>query len=258
VPGAEPTLIDGYTSVQAMRRMPSRTGAPRLRETAPTHLPGKDALPKRDDKPLDTAAMRIGHTIQPPRHDIVCYQCQYAFVQPGRLQDKALCPKCKTFLQTADHTIDSAWEQDLKTIGTINVGPQAAVRHATLVAGTLNVAGDVRDAELHGLHCVALHRGATFDLGRIRAGRLLVAQGADIALDQPMDCGNLEIAGILRAAVRAHGRVKILAGGALYGAIECQHLVVADGGGLVAQLAIGPEKRPQAEAHALPAQRRAA
>jgi cytoskeletal protein CcmA (bactofilin family) len=232
---ASPILFDGYTSVRALRRAGVPSGEARTQPSR-TRPPGPGARRKPDPDALKDA--RIGHTAVPLRHEIVCYQCGYAFVLQGRIE-KPLCPKCREFLDATDRVIEAEWSQNVKTVGTVDIRAHAVVRGAEIVGRDIILAGDAREGALHAFRCLELRPGADFDFGHVAARDLRVRAGASLVLTQVVSCRNLELEGEVRAAVSATDCVTIRAGGMLVGEVRCPHLVVEEGGGLKADVQAG-------------------
>jgi cytoskeletal protein CcmA (bactofilin family) len=235
LPTESPILIDGFTSVQALRRAGVASQEARTQPSR-TRPPGPEARRKPDPDALKDA--HIGHTAVPLRHEIVCYQCGYAFVLQGRVC-KPLCPKCREFLDATDHVIDAEWSQDVKTVGTVDIRPEGVVRGARIVGRDIILAGNARDGALRAFRWLELKPGADFDFGRVEARDLRVRRGASLVLTQAVSCRNLELEGEVRAAVSATDCVTIRAGGMLVGEVRCPHLVVEEGGGLEADVQAG-------------------
>ena len=99
--GDRANMIDGFASVQAVRRSRPKGADPKYAPSR-TRLPAsekKKPPPSSDGKPV----AHIGRTALPPRHDILCYACSYRFVHTGRMGEGLLCPKCHEMLLTKDY-----------------------------------------------------------------------------------------------------------------------------------------------------------
>ena len=227
-----PTVIDGLSSVRAVRRKGGSQAA-RTRRT-PTHLPAQNRKPSAQAEPLSAVA-RIGHTVIPQKHDIVCYECGYAFTLPGKIKD-TYCPKCRKILKVENFTIEGEWTRDLKTIGTIEIRPGAVVRDASLVALRIRLAGDIERASVPWCRTLDLLPGARFDLGTLALRDLNIAEGATIRLKRKVTCRNLEVRGTLRAPVYPSGCLRIMPGGMFGGEFHGSRLIVEDGGAMSAKV----------------------
>jgi len=241
VASKSPTVIDGLSSVRAVRRKGGSQG-PKTRST-PTHLPAQGREPPTAEDPLPSRA-RIGHTVIPEKHEIVCYECGYAFTLPGKIVD-TYCPKCRKILKVADYTIEGEWTKNLKTIGTIEIKPGAVVRDASLVALRIVLAGDIEQATVQWCHVLEMQAGAKFNLGSMLVHDVHIAEGATIRLRRKLTCRNIEVRGTLRAPVHPSGSLKIMPGGMFGGEFHGSRLIVEDGGAMKAKVFLGTaeEKR---------------
>jgi len=128
-------MIDGYTSVQAIRHKQEHAKS----ENIPNQAAGSVAEPHAasaesgGDLPKKAA---IGRTALPTRHAITCYSCGYSFVVTGRL-DKIFCPKCREQLETGDYDIEGEWSQDVLTVGKVYVHSGSVVKGARLTANDI-------------------------------------------------------------------------------------------------------------------------
>lgn len=239
----KPFVIDGFHSVQAVRRVRDKnpgTG-PRVRESG-SAPPTPEKQPPPDKPASQAPPARVGQTTMPTRHEIVCYSCSYAFVHTGRLH-KVLCPKCRQFLNTQDLEITGAWNEPVETIGTVEIKPGAVFGEARIVANRLIVAGDIRLARVDWCKTLELCDGAIFDVERFGEISLVIRANAKFDIKPPLTCNNLDIMGELKATVKVKGNAIIRAGGFLRGELEGQHLTVEEGGGISGRLAIMPDKK---------------
>jgi len=229
-------VIDGFSSIQAIRRSGKESPEAKTRASSTT-LPARDgdAAPSDDHK---RAKAKIGHTAMPTRHEIVCYECGYEHTVTGRIQN-AFCPKCHEELETGDVVVDSETDRSIKTVGAVEVRPGAALRHANVTAGTLVLAGTVEDSVVSIGGCLEIRKGARLDLQEIKYRDLVVAGDAKFTSRKRIACRNLTVAGELSGKVHATGVARIRAGGLLRGEIHGEHLVVEDGGGLKAKVFVG-------------------
>lgn len=230
-------MIDGFTSVQAVRRKNERS--------SDVNTPQKKApLPQVKESTPNSAVQQkkkvsIGHTALPSRHDLVCYSCQYKFTVTGSL-NKLFCPKCREQLETGDHTIEGKWTNDILTVGKVHIKPGAKVIGASIVANDIIVGGDCSEANLKPVRHIELESGAVVSPGVLNSHKVIIRTGAKIALDVPLRCSDLDIYGEIQAKAIPTGTVTIFAGGMLRGKLNASHLIVYDGGGLSADLNISP------------------
>jgi hypothetical protein len=163
----------------------------------------------------------------------------------GRIY-KALCPKCRKFLEAGDVTIDGDWHADVRTIGTLTVTPAGLPHDAELVATDIVLAGDARHAALRAMRRLEIRAGGAFDMSRTRLQDLCVQSDAAYTARETLVCRNVDVAGTLRACVKASGLVAIRAGGVLLGEVHGAHLVVEEGGGLLARAVIRKDNAAEA------------
>jgi cytoskeletal protein CcmA (bactofilin family) len=173
----------------------------------------------------------------PTRHEIVCYECGYAFTATGRL-DKVFCAKCRTQLVTGSVQIEGNWSEDVKTVGRVEIQPRAVVTKATVTGTDIYIAGDVTDAILKPTRRLELADGAKLSINALRGQQLQICEGAELRYDAPLHCADIEIAGTLRADLYPSGTVTIKPGGCLAGSLHTAHLVVEEGGGLLADIRV--------------------
>jgi cytoskeletal protein CcmA (bactofilin family) len=238
-----PRVIDGFSSVQAVRRGRSKSTGARTRPSR-TSLPVTDSDRKIEQPRL---ASRIGHTVIPDKHEIVCYECGYKFVFQGRLRD-TFCPKCKTELEVQDHAIDGEWSGKIRTIGTVEIKPEAVLKEAEITARNLVLYGNAKDATIRVQGRLEVHKGAQFDMARIRINDLVIKPGGRFTLTRRIVCRNLEIEGALTATVYTEGTAVIRDGGFLKGELHGPSLILEAGGRLKAKIAVGnPNREPEEE-----------
>ena len=236
-PAHTPNLIDGFSSVRAVRHSKQkRTDRPEQEKPA-----APAAKPPVRTGPSSPRAARIGHTAMPRRFEIVCYQCGYDFTMTGHLYN-TVCPKCHESLEVGNHEIDAPWQGNLKTIGTVNISEAAVLSEATIVAGDVIVAGDIREARMTVCRTLELCPGARINPARINMKDVRVMAGARVSTRRKVSCRNLDIYGQLNARVFADGLITVHAGGCLSGEVHGAHLVVEDCGGLKAEMTIAPGK----------------
>jgi len=174
-------MIDGYSSVQALRRLDGKA-SPRAKP------PEESALDEGAAAPPKPAG--FGHTALPTRHELICYSCGYAFVVTGRL-DKVICPKCRTQLETGDKHIDGAWSGNLKTVGRVYINSGATVTSSSIVAMDIRVAGICRNTRLEPTRHLELDSGAQVEIDKLGKQRpatspCAVARSISTANSRPM------------------------------------------------------------------------
>jgi len=239
-----PIVIDGYSSVQAIRRSQKRTDA-----RPPV---AQRALPSRQDegKSGKQAGAKIDHTVIPQKHEVVCYECEYVFMVSGSIKD-TMCPKCHRSLRMEDLAIDGKWTESIRTIGTVNIKAETILEGAEIRARDIILAGNAENGIIRAGRKLELHKGAKFNIAKTRMMDLVIRKGADFAIPATISLRNLEVEGTLKARVFADGVVVIKRGAILDGELHTPHLVVEDGGGLKAQVVSGirkdkaPERTPE-------------
>lgn len=228
-------MIDGFTSVQAVRRAAGRTGDARKR---PSHTtPPAREKNRQEDKKTRKRAARIGHTVIPAKYEIVCYECGYTFKLSGRVYN-TICPKCHKRLKTLDYTIDREWAAEIKTIGTIEIKAGGVLKGAELTARDVILAGNAEEGTI-ACRRLELCPGARFDIATVKIRDLLIRSGGNFIITRKFACKNLEVEGQLKGRIFTDGIVTIRPGGFLRGELHGQHLVVQEGGGLKAKVAVG-------------------
>lgn len=232
-----PRVIDGFTSVQAVKRH----GPP---QKDPHFRPSSSRLPERKAKPAGNKTKtpsppRVGHTAVPKRNEITCFECGYEFVLRGRIE-RTYCPKCRKILKVEDLVIEGECRTPIKTIGTITIKPDAVVHDVGIMAGRIILSGDIRAADVRLCNRLELCAGARFDVARLNVRDITVRSGARISVRHKVACRNLDVAGELRAHIVAAGKITVKPGGLLRGNINSAHLTVEEGGGLRATLNINP------------------
>jgi len=239
-----PNVIDGFASVQAVRRAGKRSATARTRPSR-TKLPvlEEDGKARAAGKAKETGGARIGQTAMPQKHDIVCYECAYTFVLSGKIGN-TICPKCHKALNVGDHKIAKKAKLTVKTIGSVEVTPEGELSAgSSIVARRVVIAGNVSQAAIECTGKVELCQGAELDVKKISFKDLLVRPGSKITITRKLKCRDLEVLGDLDANINVTGTATVKAGGTLRGEISTPHLVVEDGGGLNASVSAGvPEE----------------
>jgi len=113
------------------------------------------------------------------------------------------------------------------------------------------VEGIIEGGRARALRTLELGAGAIFSEKAVSGPDLRIATGADFKFKQEAKYRNVEVSGTLHARLEATGVVTVKPGGLLEGDIQTEHLVVEDGGGLKAQLHIGPKIEPVPEEEVL-------
>ena len=247
MPDPEKTsVVSGYVAVQAVRRSGKQPSKPRIRKPAskPRQL---DPLPVSGAQPIvigstgsNPPAARIGHTVLPPRHEIVCYECRYTFIMQGRVWSTQ-CPKCHKRLENVDHVVEGTWTKNVRTIGKVHITKDGVLEKGEILAREVALEGSVKDGTIE-TSCLQLYPGARFDMKNIRARDLVVKKGAKFAFTRRLSCRDVDIAGTLNAVIYSEGVIKVREGGMLRGEVHGSHLVIESGGGLKAKISVVSDK----------------
>ncbi len=225
-----PVFIDGYSSVQAIRRLRAGVQEPGSAAASADAAGGTESP--------GAGAGRFRQTAVPVRHEIRCYRCGFEFVLTGRIE-KVLCNKCRTFLSTEDHTVDGLWSGRIETLGTITVTPMGLVKAGEIFAMDLRLHGRVEGGQLNVRRRLEIYAGASLDLAAVTFRDLAVNAGMVLVPAGPVVCRDITIAGELEAAVECSGLVTVKAGGLFRGTLRAPRLAVEDGAALDADVAVG-------------------
>ncbi len=227
------TVVDGFMTMKAAQRAAGR------KSTKPEATSASESQKKEEPKSTTARApkARIGHTAQPTKHGIICYECGYQFTITGRLEG-TYCPKCRAVLDASGCVIDTSWAGSVKTIGAVHVAADGVVSGGSIVANDLILEGRIDGGKVQVFGSLSLCSGAVFKQQVVDARDLIVRAGAKLDLRRKLRFRNIEIAGDIRAEFEADGIVIVRAGGFLRGKVSGHHLVVEEGGGLKARVAI--------------------
>jgi len=108
-----------------------------------------------------------------------------------------------------------------------------------LVAGDLILRGNAEKATLHVCGTLELCEGAVFDMKKITATELRIAENAHFAISKRVDCRDLDVRGHLKARVYTDDLATVRGGGFLQGELHTRRLKVDDGGRLSVKLFLG-------------------
>lgn len=228
--------LDSYATIRAVARTKSTP-------VAPASAPGEHEETAHDAlKP----GARMARTTVPVKHLIDCYECGYKFQVHGRATTTH-CPKCRALLDLSDHVIDTEWADTVKTAGTIRLTSTGVLKNGDLIGADVILEGIIEGGRARALRTLELGAGAIFSEKAVSGADLRVGPGADFKFKQDAKYRNVEVLGTFRARLEATGMITVRSGGLLEGEVQTEHLVVEDGGGLKAQLHIGPRAPATAE-----------
>lgn len=237
-------VVDGFTTLQAAQRAAAKGGHPQ-------HPPAEGAQPAAKAPPPEkvtadhaSGKLRVGHTAQPTRHDIVCYECGFPFFLTGQLKS-TYCPKCRSILEAAEQTIDGEWNGSIKTIGLVRITTNGVVKEgARIAANCVVLEGRIEGGKVDICGRLSLCPGGLFVPQSVKVADLAIMPGALLKVDGELSIRSIEIAGEVQGRLRTTGLVMVRAGGRLAGELVGHHLVVEDGAILNATIEITP--RPDA------------
>ncbi|MDD4871600.1 MAG: polymer-forming cytoskeletal protein, partial [Kiritimatiellae bacterium] len=217
-----PIVIDGFSSVQAIRRAQKRTESRHSKKSA--EIPDQQT----ENTHAKKSGVRIDHTVIPQKHEIACYECDYIFMISGRIQD-TICPKCHKPLRMTNHVINNECTESVRTIGTIEVKAEGVLNGAEIRARDIILAGNAENGSIRAGRRLELCKGARFNIKKTRMKDLMIRKGGEFVIPSTISCRNLEVEGILKTRIFADGMVTIKRGGILDGELHTPHLVVEDG-----------------------------
>lgn len=229
------SLFGSHTSREALRRLQERSGGPKFRDSA-TRLPLIEQAAERDAQPALNA--RIGHTVIPEKHEVVCYECDYLFSLAGHMHD-TVCPKCHRQLRLDDYVIDKEWTEPVKTIGTVRVHKEGRVVSTTVFGRDVFLAGQVKDTRVRATRKLSLAATADVDFEALSMRDLTIEEGSSFAAPRKLICRHLDIAGNFTATVYVDDIAIVRAGATFRGELHSPRLVVEEGGGIHAKLVVG-------------------
>jgi cytoskeletal protein CcmA (bactofilin family) len=232
-------VVDGYTALQAAQRAAAK--GVRLQPAEAKSAVQPPGPEKPEDPDHDIGKVRVGHTAQPTRHDIVCYECGFSFFLAGQLKT-TYCPKCRSMLEATEKTIDSEWVGSLKTIGLVRITATGVVKDGSVIAANcLQLEGRIAGGKVEVFGRLDVCPGGTFAQDAVRVADLSVKSGAVLRIEKELSLKSIEIAGEFHGKIKATGVVAVRAGGYLAGDVVGHHLVIEDGAALNAIIDITPQ-----------------
>ncbi len=229
----DPLVIDGFASVQAVRRSGTN-------KQDPSYGKSKTTLPAARKEASPAAAGvrgRIGHTVMPETFEIVCYECGYTFTLRGQIQ-KTYCPKCRKTLVADEQIIETNWSGRVKTIGTVQVRNGGSLTDAHVVVGNLVLDGNIENCTVKIGRRLELGSHASGDIAKIEARDILIPAETKLSYRAKLRCENLIVEGNFRGTIEAGGLVSVKPGAFLQGRVTAPRLRLQEGGGLKATVKI--------------------
>ena len=230
-------IVDGYAALRAAREKEEQTGS--------TVVPKKSERASGPVKKTITPASRIGRTVVPRKHELVCYACDFSFEITVRNQN-TVCPKCRERLVVQDEKITEEWEGELCTMGKVVIGPEAVIKSGNITANTIVLEGKLEpEVSLRATCRFEIAEGAVFDLKQVKARDLLIDEGVRYTLPKKnaFKLKNVEVKGELKAKLELAGTLKIYKTGSFIGDVKSSGLWLEDGGGLSGKCAIVPVQK---------------
>ena len=225
------SVVDGYTAIKVVQHAAKGHDRAAPAATPPSDTPGAES------PDLKQLGAHISRTAVPVKHVIECYECGYKFQLHGRAASTN-CSKCRVTLDLTDHVIDGKWNKSFKTCGTVHLAAKGVLQSGEIVANDFILEGTIEAGTVRAMRKLELRPGARFSETNVSAPDLVIAPGATIAFIAPAEFRDVEIAGTLRANLHATGIVTVKAAGLLQGEFHGEHLIVEEGGGLLAAVQI--------------------
>jgi len=236
-------MVKSVNSLEALRRLKLGASGPKFRESS-SRLPaaggGQSGTVSRTSS---GKTPKIGHTALPPRFEVVCYECDYAFTLQGHMHE-TFCPKCHKSLEIKDFTIASECTEPVKTIGDVTIAKGAIIKTTLITGKDIIISGDARGTFLKAYRTIELQRGAKFELEKTRIKNLKIKSGR-FTFRQKISCRNLEVEGKVKLTAYIDEVTHIMPKGILEGEIHTPHLIVEDGAILNAKVIAGIKKEGQ-------------
>jgi len=226
------SVVDGYTALKAAQHAVK----PKAR-VEPAQLSPLKSGDSEQPSELQKLGAHVTRTAVPAKQLIECYECGYKFQLHGKAATTN-CSKCRATLELANHTIDRKWNGPLKTAGTIHITADGIVETGDLIANDIILEGAIEAGTVRAMRTLELRSGARFSEHNIKAPDLVIAPGGTVALLEPAEYRDIEIAGTLRAHLHATGVVCVRSSGCFEGKLLTAHLSIEDGGGLIATVEI--------------------
>ena len=236
-------IVDSYVTLQAAQRRAQDRPVPTPSEA--------DSAATRPDTSPRKPGTHIGRTVMPTKYEIVCYSCDFMFKITGKAKN-TYCPKCRTMLDLADHTITGVCTDELVTAGRVTLSSSAVLDGGRITANDVKLEGTVKSGHLQVHHTLELTEGAVIPEEMIHTRNLKIAAGASISFKRKAVFRDVDVFGEFRANLWAEGLVTVHPGGHLKGKLHASHFTVLEGGGLTADVIVEP-KKPQPQTKPSPA-----
>ena len=253
MPERDPNVIDGFASVQALKRVSARSAIKqRVHDSDGVELPEQEPVADgagtaNAAAPFVKAAARVA---VPTKRLVICYACGYSHTASGQMHNP-YCPKCKTKLNAENVTVNGKRTEDILTIGNVVILPEAELAPGLSITGqNIILDGDATSlASLTATELIELRTNAKFNGETLhnRTGKVVIAADHAVALETPFTCNELEVRGMLNAKVSVTQSAHLYEGSLLEGSFHGPILCVDDGAGLIADVDLSPLYRPEPE-----------
>lgn len=234
-PPDRPLVIDGFTSVQAVKRAGANRAEPHYGKSR-TRLTAAEKR-KKQEAGGSRVKGRIGHSVLPTNYEIVCFECGYTFNLRGKLR-KTYCPKCRAILDVDEHVIDKPWSGTVKTIGTVEVAEGGSLSGAHIITGDLVLNGHVERSEIRVCRRLELGPHAAGEVSKIPARDILIRKDIKLSIRSKLHADNFIVYGDFRGSIEISGLVTLHPGACLRGRVRAARLVVLEGAGIKADVEV--------------------
>lgn len=252
----DPNVIDGFASVQALKRVSARSAVkPRVHDSSDEPPPDKQAADALENagtaNAMPTAPLRAGgHVAVPSKRLVICYACGYSHTVSGHMHN-SFCPKCRTKLNTEDVTVGGKHAENILTIGNVTIMPDAEFTPGLSITGqNITLDGDITTlASITATESLVIRSNAKFNGETLHniTGKIVISAENEVHMESGLHCSQLEIFGCLKAKVSVTHFAHIRAGGFLEGSFHGPTLLVDEGGGLVGDVDLSPDYKPEPE-----------
>lgn len=245
-------VVDGFTALKAIQQ-----GGRHGTKSESADRKDKISKPTPIQREPRAPGSGIGRTVMPTKYEIICYECGFEYKVTGRA-DYTYCPKCRSRLDRTDHVITGTLTNDLVTAGKVHLTATASLESATLTARELILDGTAKSGLIVVNGVLEIGPESSYMERLIEARDLRIPPASRITLRSNAQYRNVEVHGVLKARLQATGVITVKSGALLKGDIRGTRLVVEEGGGVVADLAIEPDRVREEETTANAEERKTA
>jgi cytoskeletal protein CcmA (bactofilin family) len=229
-------MVGGFDVFKALERAQTEHGKRTPQISAAARGRRDEAAPVDGPKKV---ASNIGRTVMPPKHKLVCFDCGYSFEITGNV-DSILCPRCRVDISLRDEKIEGEWSGDLKTGGTVVIGPDGVLKSGEIIAKEVWLDGRIEGGSIKAYHRLVIANGRSYRRDMIESPSICVAADTELDLNSAAEFKEVEVAGVLSAEeLSVSELLTVRSGGLLRGRVSARRMIVETGGGLVGELAVG-------------------